>query len=67
MIRHILDVATGSSLDWMKGVYGTRIAYVYELRDLGRFGFLLPAEQIIPTSEETVDSLVTILEEFNRL
>lgn len=50
-------------MDWVKGNYKTRITYTYELRDTGRHGFLLPPEQIIPTGEETLDSLVTILEE----
>lgn len=50
-------------MDWAKYNYGTRITYTYELRDTGRFGFLLPAEQIIPTAEETLDSLITVFQE----
>lgn len=45
----------------MKGTYGTKIGFVYELRDTGKFGYILPADQIIPTGEETLDSLMTIL------
>nr|XP_022920402.1 zinc carboxypeptidase-like [Onthophagus taurus]XP_022920403.1 zinc carboxypeptidase-like [Onthophagus taurus] len=60
-------IATGGSMDWVKGVFRTRITYTYELRDTGRHGFLLPADQIIPSGEETMDSLVTIMDEFNRL
>lgn len=37
--------------------------YTYELRDLGQHGFVLPPEQIIPNSEETLDSIIVILEE----
>lgn len=58
-----VDVATGSSMDWVKSTFGTRITYTYELRDTGRYGFLLPPEQIIPTGQETLDSLITIFEE----
>lgn len=58
-------MATGGSMDWVKATYGTRITYTYELRDLGRYGFLLPADQIIPSGDETLDSLLVIMNEFN--
>lgn len=57
-------MATGGSLDWVKGTFGTRVTYAYELRDTGRYGFLLPADQILPTCLETIDSLVPILTGF---
>ncbi|KAK9702763.1 Zinc carboxypeptidase [Popillia japonica] len=63
-IAATIYVATGGSMDWAKGVYGTRITYTYELRDLGRYGFILPADQIIPSGLETLDSFVTIFDEF---
>lgn len=50
-------------MDWVEALYKTPITYTYELRDTGRYGFDLPAEQIVPTAEETLDSLVTILQE----
>lgn len=59
----MLDPASGSSLDWVKGNFNTSLVYVYELRDRGRYGFLLPPDQIIPTGEETLDSLVALFEE----
>lgn len=59
----VVDVASGGSMDWVKGNFKTRLTYTYELRDTGRYGFMLPPEQIIPTGEETLDSLVTILQE----
>lgn len=59
----IIDVASGGSMDWVKGSFHTPLTYTYELRDTGRYGFLLPPEQIIPTAEETLDSLVTIMKE----
>lgn len=58
-----IDIATGSSVDWVKGKLGKPIAYTYELRDTGRYGFILPANQIIPTGEETMDSLVALFKE----
>jgi murein tripeptide amidase MpaA len=63
-VAEILYVASGGSPDWVKGKLGTRITYTYELRDTGKYGFLLPADQIIPTAEETLDSFITIFQEF---
>ncbi|KAG5343655.1 CBPA1 carboxypeptidase, partial [Acromyrmex heyeri] len=64
-IAETIYVASGGSMDWVKGTYGTPITYTYELRDTGRYGFLLPADQIIPTGEETMDSLVAMFKEAN--
>ncbi|XP_039449443.1 zinc carboxypeptidase A 1-like [Culex pipiens pallens] len=57
--------ASGSSVDWAYGTQDVKIAYTYELRpsDDSWDGFVLPPSQIIPTGEETLDSLVTLLEE----
>ncbi|XP_011160936.1 zinc carboxypeptidase [Solenopsis invicta] len=62
-IAEAIYVASGGSMDWVKGTYGTPITYTYELRDTGRHGFLLPPNQIIPTGEETLDSLVAMFKE----
>lgn len=37
-IVEILYVASGASVDWMKGVHDTKLAYTFELRDTGRYG-----------------------------
>ncbi|XP_013782742.1 carboxypeptidase B-like [Limulus polyphemus] len=44
---------SGSSLDWSYDKADVKIGFALELRDTGRYGFLLPKEQIIPTAEET--------------
>ncbi|KAL6261804.1 hypothetical protein P5V15_006891 [Pogonomyrmex californicus] len=62
-IAETIYIATGSTVDYVKGIYGKPIAYTYELRDQGRYGFLLPPDQIIPTGEETMDSLVAMFKE----
>uniref|UniRef100_A0A182WF36 Zinc carboxypeptidase A 1 n=1 Tax=Anopheles minimus TaxID=112268 RepID=A0A182WF36_9DIPT len=62
-IAEAIYVASGGSIDWVKGVHQTPLVYAYELRDLGRYGFVLPPDQIIPTAEETLDSIIVILEE----
>ncbi|XP_046994559.1 zinc carboxypeptidase-like [Schistocerca americana] len=62
-IVNAIYAAAGSSIDWAMGQLGLRYAFVWELRDTGSYGFLLPADQIIPTSEETFDSILSILED----
>ncbi|KAL6261581.1 hypothetical protein P5V15_006667 [Pogonomyrmex californicus] len=59
-IAEIIYPASGGSMDWVKGTFGIPIAYTYELRDQGNYGFVLPPSQIIPTGEETLDSLVAM-------
>lgn len=54
----ISDAVSGSSFDWVKGVANVPIVYLFELRDVGLYGFLLPSEDIIPNNEEIMDSLV---------
>ncbi|CAH1180358.1 unnamed protein product [Phaedon cochleariae] len=66
-VAETIYVATGSSMDWLKGVHHVPFAYTYELRDTGKYGFLLPADQIIPTAEETLDSVLTIVREADKI
>lgn len=47
------DANSGSTKDWAYGVLGVRYAFALELRDRGRYGFALPANQIMPTGMET--------------
>ncbi|KFQ72305.1 Carboxypeptidase A2, partial [Phaethon lepturus] len=53
--------ASGGSIDWSYD-YGIKYSFAFELRDTGRYGFLLPANQIIPTAEETWLGLKEIME-----
>ncbi|NWI67584.1 CBPA2 Carboxypeptidase, partial [Todus mexicanus] len=53
--------ASGGSIDWSYD-YGIKYSFAFELRDTGRYGFLLPASQIIPAAEETWLGLKTIME-----
>nr|XP_054749055.1 carboxypeptidase B-like [Lytechinus pictus] len=52
-----LYAASGCSEDWGYVTLGAKYSYVVELRDTGRYGFLLPANQIIPTGEETYEAV----------
>ncbi|CAM4510930.1 unnamed protein product [Lepidochelys kempii] len=53
--------ASGGTIDWTYN-QGIKYSFTFELRDRGRYGFLLPASQIIPTAEETWLALMTIME-----
>ena len=46
------DIASGGSADWALGAAGIPLAYSVELRDTGRYGFILPRNLILPTAEE---------------
>ncbi|XP_040858057.1 carboxypeptidase A5 [Ochotona curzoniae] len=60
-ISATLYVASGITVDWAYD-RGIKYAFSFELRDTGRYGFLLPANQIIPTAQETWLALLTIME-----
>ncbi|XP_050955884.1 carboxypeptidase A4 isoform X3 [Labeo rohita] len=60
-ICKIIYQASGGSIDWTYNI-GIKYSYAFELRDTGFYGFLLPAEQIIPTAEETWLGLKHIIE-----
>ncbi|XP_074038606.1 zinc carboxypeptidase [Leptinotarsa decemlineata] len=66
-ITESVGIATGSSVDWVKGVHHIPVAFGFELRDTGRYGFLLPAKQIIPSGLETLDAILTIVEESDKV
>ncbi|NWY65127.1 CBPA1 Carboxypeptidase, partial [Erithacus rubecula] len=53
--------ASGGTIDWTYN-QGIKYSFTFELRDTGRYGFLLPASQIVPTAEETWLALKVIME-----
>ncbi|KAG7329526.1 hypothetical protein KOW79_007700 [Hemibagrus wyckioides] len=53
--------ASGVTTDWAYD-QGFKYSYTFELRDTGRYGFVLPADQIIPTAQETWLALMVIME-----
>lgn len=52
--------AGGSAVDWAYTALGVKFAYAAELRDHGRWGFLLPAEEIAPSGEELLAGLAAL-------
>ncbi|XP_061393431.1 zinc carboxypeptidase A 1-like [Musca vetustissima] len=62
--------ASGGSIDWAYENVGTKLVFCYELRPSDSdpwIGFELPANQIIPTGEETVDSITAMVNEVEKL
>ncbi|XP_035645951.2 carboxypeptidase A5 [Oncorhynchus keta] len=53
--------ASGTTVDWTYN-QGIKYSYTFELRDTGRYGFILPANQILPTAKETWLALMAIME-----
>ncbi|KAF9106540.1 hypothetical protein BGX29_009181 [Mortierella sp. GBA35] len=61
-IFHTIYQSSGTSVDYAYEVAGAKVAMAVELRDTGRNGFMLPADQILPTGEETWAALAAILD-----
>ncbi|GAB0095239.1 Zinc carboxypeptidase A 1 [Sergentomyia squamirostris] len=68
-IYNTIYPASGTSIDWARGVLDISLSYCYELRPKNQFqgGFELPAKQIKPTSLETLDSLVALIKRSEEL
>ncbi|XP_058500411.1 carboxypeptidase A4 [Solea solea] len=60
-ICNIIYQASGGSIDWSYNL-GIKYSFAFELRDTGRYGFVLPSNQIIPTATETWLGLKHIME-----
>jgi murein tripeptide amidase MpaA len=52
-IQKVIYQAGGSSVDWVYEKMNVKYSFALELRDTGRFAFLLPVDQIMPTNKET--------------
>jgi len=61
----IIYPTTGGTMDWVTAKLGVTYSYGLELRDRGRYGFMLPANQIIPTGVETFAAIKTMVAEMS--
>jgi len=52
-----LYYTTGSASDWYYGQGLSKLSFTIELRDTGTYGFVLPANQIIPTGQENYQAV----------
>ncbi|KAA0187622.1 hypothetical protein HAZT_HAZT000347 [Hyalella azteca] len=60
----LVYVASGGSVDYTYETLGITYSFAVELRDQGQYGFLLPADQIIPTAEEFFAGFYTAIQNF---
>ncbi|KAF9463738.1 hypothetical protein BDZ94DRAFT_1308458 [Collybia nuda] len=58
----ILYPAGGTAVDFAFEVAKIPYSYVHVLRDTGRYGYILPADQIVPTGLETYDGVRYLLD-----
>ncbi|XP_071084781.1 carboxypeptidase B-like [Haliotis cracherodii] len=64
-IANIIYVATGSSADWTYGGANIEYSVGVELRDTGKYGFLLPPDQIVPSGQETLAGVLAFMSSIN--
>ncbi|XP_046563909.1 carboxypeptidase B-like [Haliotis rubra] len=64
-IANIIYVASGSSVDWTYGVADIKYSVGVELRDTGKYGYLLPPDQIVPSGEETLAGVLAYMSSIN--
>lgn len=63
--RDIMYPASGSTKDWVLGTQGVPLAWTWELRDTGLYGFLLPPDQIYPQFDELIAGMIALFEFVN--
>lgn len=63
---NVLYAAAGGADDWSYGNASAKFSYTVELRDTGTYGFQLPANQIIPTGEETTAAFIALAVEVKK-
>ncbi|XP_050424689.1 carboxypeptidase B-like [Adelges cooleyi] len=61
----LLYIAPGGFYDWAKGVAKIKYSYTIELRDTGKYGFDLPASEIVPVGKEAFAAVSTLAKEIH--
>ncbi|XP_030028982.2 zinc carboxypeptidase [Manduca sexta] len=65
-VVEVIDRITGLTADWVKEHLKVPLVYMYELRDKGTYGHLIPPELILPSAEETTDSIIDLIHQAKR-
>ncbi|ROV88540.1 hypothetical protein VMCG_10366 [Cytospora schulzeri] len=60
-ICQVMYQASGNGIDYVTDIVGGDYSFAVELRDSGYYGFVLPPEQIIPTSREAFEGVKYLL------
>ncbi|XP_050533724.1 carboxypeptidase B-like isoform X1 [Daktulosphaira vitifoliae] len=63
----LLYSISGNSDDWAKGKAGIKYSYTIELPDTGFYGFLLPADKIVPTGREIFTGIKSIANSISKI
>ncbi|CAH0546620.1 unnamed protein product [Brassicogethes aeneus] len=50
-----IDNESQGSSSWVRNNFGNVISTIIQIRDIGRYGFLIPSSQIIPVGEKVLD------------
>ena len=61
LLSSLSDAAAGGCEDWTYGKLGIVYSFGTELRDTGKHGFLLPADQIVPTAREYFEGIKALV------
>jgi len=59
----VLYPASGGSDDWAKGGAGIKYSYTIELPDTGKYGFILPASQIIKVGPQALSATTAMIQD----
>lgn len=54
------DIASGTSVDWAFNEFNIPLGYTFEFEGLG-YGFVMPAQYILPNCYETRDALINMV------
>ena len=59
--REILYPSAGTSKDYALEVFRIPLSWTWELRDTGKYGFILPPQHIVPNFEEVLAGMKALV------
>lgn len=60
-MRQFADLESGTTKDYIYGHLNVRYTFSMELRDTGKYGFLLPSSLIGPTAKEAFEGIKAMI------